>query len=131
MMKNKVLFVDDDPDDLLLIHEILQEVTTTYQVEEAHNGKEALECLRKSKEDGQLPCLIVLDINMPVMDGKTALSIIKSTDGLKDIPVVVFTTSKSELDKTFCKKYDVEMITKPPSYAELQEAVSRLLCHCG
>jgi len=130
LVPNKVLFVDDDADDLLLIHDILKDIHTDYIIEEAHNGREALEILQRNREAGALPCLIVLDINMPIMDGKETLVQIRRTEGLKDIPVVVFTTSKSDLDKMFFQQYQVEMITKPPSYHELEKVVRRLLLNC-
>ncbi len=124
---NKVLFVDDDPDDLLLIREILESLNVTFEIREAHNGKEALECLERSYEENSLPCLIVLDVNMPVLDGKQTLAILKGSEKWKNIPVVVFTTSNSSLDKLYFERYRVEMITKPPSYTQLQSAVKRLL----
>jgi CheY-like chemotaxis protein len=130
MLKRKVLFVDDDLEDLQLIREVLDDISQAYEVEEAHNGLEALECLEKGQEAGSLPCLIVMDINMPVMDGKRALSIIKSSEGLQKIPIVLFTTSVSEADQNFCKRYGVEMITKPPSYTALQQVVKRLMGAC-
>ena len=67
---------------------------------------------------------------MPVMDGKETLSLLKRDEQYKDIPVVVFTTSNSELDKLFCKRLEVEMITKPPHYRSLEAAVLKLLSFC-
>ena len=125
------MFVDDDADDLLLIHDVLKDISAGYIIEEAHNGREALETLEKCLQEGALPCLIVLDINMPVMDGKETLVQIRRTEGFKEIPVVIFTTSKSELDKMFFQQYNVEMVTKPPSYSELEKVVRRLLLSCG
>jgi CheY-like chemotaxis protein len=94
---------------------------------EVSNGKEALDFLDQSQQTSALPSLIILDINMPILDGKETLTIIKKTEEYKAIPVVVFTTSNSELDKMFCKKHHVEMITKPPHYKSLEAAVLKLL----
>ena len=85
----------------------------------------------ENKPDADLPCLIILDINMPVLDGKEALSFIKRNERLSDIPVVVFTTSASELDKLYCKRLGTEMITKPPSYTKLESVVVKLLEMCN
>src|SRR5687768_17419623 len=123
-MTNRVLLVDDDPDDLELIQEVLKEYHQGYTFEAAHNGREALDHLLKLKE---LPCLIVLDINMPIMDGKQTLEVIKDTERLKTIPVIVFTTSSSELDRMFCNRHGVEMITKPTSMKELKRALCNVL----
>jgi CheY-like chemotaxis protein len=123
----KILFVDDDPDDLFLIREILQNLNVPFEIHEAYNGKQALSFLENAKASDQLPCLIVMDINMPVMNGKETLAAIKNEDEYKHIPVVIFSTSKSELDRMFFEKYNVEMMTKPPGYQKLEGAVKRLL----
>ncbi|MGZ3840391.1 MAG: response regulator [Flavisolibacter sp.] len=131
MQKNTILWADDDADDLMLMKEILLKNQRNYEIAEVRNGKEALDFLQRSAETAQLPCLIILDINMPILDGKETLSILKKHEVFQSIPVVIFTTSSSELDKIFCKKYQVEMITKPPHYKSLETAVLRLLNYCS
>ncbi|MGN6163185.1 MAG: response regulator [Flavisolibacter sp.] len=131
MQKNTILWADDDADDLMLMKEILLKNNRNYEIVEVRNGKEALDFLKQAKEAAHLPCLIILDINMPILDGKETLSILKKEEAYQSIPVVVFTTSNSELDKLFCNKYQVEMITKPPHYKSLENAVLRLLNFCN
>src|SRR5689334_16301632 len=114
MKKSFILWADDDEEDFNMIKDVLEELNLPFDVVEVNNGREALNTLLKSRQTGNLPCLIVLDINMPVMDGKETLSLIKGTNVFKDIPVVVFTTSSSELDKMYFRKFQVEMLTKPP-----------------
>ena len=125
------MWADDDADDLMLMKEILLKNDRNFEIVEVRNGREALDYLEQAKQTSSLPSLIILDINMPILDGKETLSILKKTEVLKDIPVVVFTTSNSELDKLFCKKFQVEMITKPPNYKSLEKAVLRLLNFCN
>jgi CheY-like chemotaxis protein len=127
---NTILWADDDTDDLLLMKEILGQTNHQFEIVEVANGREALSFLHKSKEAGHLPCLIILDINMPVMDGKETLAEIKRDETLKKLPVVVFTTSNSELDKLFCKRLNVELITKPPSYQLLEKTVLDIVGLC-
>ena len=127
MRKNTILWADDDTDDLQMMREVLVKTGRDYDIVEVYNGKEALEYLRKADQKENLPCLVILDINMPVMDGKETLSTIKKSDKYKDVPVVVFTTSESELDKMFCHKLGTEMVTKPPSFSSLESVVERLL----
>jgi CheY-like chemotaxis protein len=131
MRKFTILWADDDPDDLMMMREILLKSNHDYQIVEVHNGKEAIGYLEDAREKQQLPCLVILDINMPVMDGKETLSVIKSREELKKIPVVVFTTSESELDKMFCRKLGTEMVTKPPDFSSLETTVNRLLSFCN
>lgn len=130
MQKQHILWADDDLDDLMLMRQVLEDIGRQYNIKEVNNGKEALDHLESSKLTDSLPCLIILDMNMPVMNGKETLTIIKKDEAFKDIPVVFFTTSNSELDKMFCTRYGVEMITKPPKYSNLKEAVKRMLDHC-
>lgn len=130
MAGNTILWADDDYDDLEIMREILSRTGRDYEIVEVHNGKEALEYLKKLAADSDMPCLIILDINMPIMDGKETLSIIKNTKEYQSIPVVVFTTSESELDKLYCKKLGTEMITKPPTFGTLAAALDKVLQFC-
>lgn len=125
-----LLWADDDADDLLLMKDILLKNGKEFNIVEVANGKEAIDYLNDSVKKNDVPCLVILDINMPVMDGKQTLALMKNGKRFANIPVVVFTTSNSELDKLFCKQMNVEMITKPPQYASLQNAVMHLLSFC-
>ena len=131
MKKHTILCVDDDSDDLQLLHESLKGTHENFDVIEAYNGRQALELLHKLKYSGTPPCLIILDINMPVLNGKETLSIIKRDEALKSIPVVVFTTSGSDSDKRFCNFYGVEMVTKPPNFTHFKTVVQKLLRFCA
>lgn len=130
MKGRHILWADDDTDDLMLMRQVLQELGDNYNIKEVHNGKEALDYLTEGKDNKSLPSLIILDMNMPVMDGKETLSRLKKDDELREIPVVFFTTSNSQMDKLYCKHQGVEMITKPPQYSNLKDAVQRLLKYC-
>jgi CheY-like chemotaxis protein len=127
MKKNTILWADDDADDLQMMREILMKNNKDYLIAEVGNGKEALNYLRKAKEVNQLPALIILDINMPILDGKETLAIIKNSKEYSNIPVVIFTTSESELDKMYCRRFNTEMITKPPSFSTLEATIVRVL----
>lgn len=122
-----VLCVDDDPDDQMMVLDIILELDPTIRVASAINGMEAMSFLYGAQQRGELPCLVIMDINMPLMDGKQALALIKKDKELSGIPVVLFTTSSSELDKAFALRYGVEFITKPIRHQQLCDAVKRLL----
>lgn len=125
-----IFWADDDKDDLDMFRDILEDYTSNHKIIEFPNGMELLNQLYTQKE-GALPCLIVLDLNMPVMGGREALASLKDDTDLKHIPVAVFTTSNSPVDKSFCDRFNVEMFTKPPSFNQLQSAVARLLELCS
>jgi CheY-like chemotaxis protein len=125
-----VLCVDDDPDDQILVKETIKELNPSLEVASALNGVEALQYLDGAKERGELPSLVILDINMPLMDGKQTLTLIKKDPALSGLPVVMFTTSSSPLDKLFCEKHGVKFVTKPIKQVELYETVKLLLSFC-
>jgi CheY-like chemotaxis protein len=125
-----ILYVDDDQDDLVLFREAVKAVSCEHHIVEAYDGIDALELLKKMNEKGELPCLIVLDINMPRLDGKQTLVAIQKDSELASIPVVLFSTSSSQLDKAFSQAKHVKLITKPFEYKELYQTINRLLSFC-
>ncbi len=126
-----VLCVDDDPDDREIVCRTIEELDSSIKVVHAGDGVEAIDFLSKVKKTPQQPCLVILDMNMPRMDGKQTLSKIKKDEELSDLNVVIFTTSNSPIDKTFCAQYGVELITKPDNVSTIKEEVKRLLQYCG
>ena len=128
-MARIVLCVDDDPDDRELIRNAIFRVDPSYSVAYATNGKEALQYLNRASES-ELPCLVILDINMPVMDGKQALVEIKKNEKLSHIPVVVFSTSSHPSDINFCLRHGVELVIKPANFRQITYEAERLLQHC-
>ena len=129
MSKHTIIWADDDPDDLELFKGVLNEITNLYDILECNNGLEVIECLKLINEE-HFPCLIILDLNMPVLDGKQTLIQLKSHPSYQSIPVVVFTTSNSEPDKDFCTRNNTEMITKPPTYESLKDVIQQILSKC-
>ena len=125
-----ILWADDDLDDMAIMRDVMQGINTNHQIIEVDNGRKVLNYLEEAKERNLFPCLIVLDMNMPILSGRDALAIIKNHPDFKEIPVVIFTTSNSSLDRMFCNRFDVEMITKPITYNSLKDTIQRLLSFC-
>lgn len=130
MTESDILLVDDDIEDVEMIEEVFREAHQQVGIQKAHNGMEALTLLNRLDKEGSLPCLIVLDINMPLMNGKETLAHIKQNPRYKQIPVVVFSTSSNPEDKVFCEQYGAEMIRKPTLYTMLKEVIQKLLNIC-
>lgn len=128
--QHTIVWADDDPDDLSIVREIIDSTDNLHQLKEAANGRQVIEYLHSVPCPLQLPCLVVLDINMPLLNGKETLTIIRSEERYKDITVVVFSTSSSEKDRLFCEKFGVRMYTKPSSYQAYQQVVAELLLLC-
>jgi len=125
-----ILWVDDDVDDLMMIGHVLHDMGQKVNVMEAGNGKEALELLQELHDQEQSPCLIVLDLNMPGMDGKQTLQYIRGQNHFKTIPLVVFTTSDREADIAFCKQFNVPLFTKPIDYKSLKKTMGDIVGFC-
>lgn len=95
--KKTILLVEDDAVDVMTVQRALREISVTNPLAVAGNGEEALEYLRNNANEK--PCIILLDLNMPKMNGIEFLEIVKRDAGLKAIPVVVLTTSRGEREK--------------------------------
>jgi len=119
------LLVEDDREDAMTVGLALKDLKVTNGLIHTVNGEEALEYLRS--KDSKMPCIILLDLNMPKMNGIEFLKIAKADEGLKKIPVVVLTTSKDEQDVIESFKLSVAgYIVKPADYKKFVEAVRAL-----
>lgn len=124
-----IVLADDDQDDQLLLQEAFRATTFPNELVITNDGVELLEYLAQQDETGrpQWPDLILLDLNMPRMDGREALSMIKSNPTLRSIPVVVLTTSSDERD--IVKSYTLganSYIKKPVNFSDLISIVEHL-----
>jgi CheY-like chemotaxis protein len=124
-----VLMVDDDAEDCMLATEAFAESGVKAAFSCVEDGLELLDYLsERSRTDQEgLPDLILLDLNMPRMDGRAALIFVKSEPSYRHIPVVVLTTSKDEKDLSFSMDSGAEsFITKPASFDEWVEIMKAL-----
>ena len=128
-----ILLAEDDPDDRLLTRRALGESPLAATVTTVEDGAELLRYLRREgeyRDNGEKaawPDLVLLDLNMPRMDGREALREIKTDAELRRLPVVVLTTSKS--DRDILESYDLGVnafITKPVNFDDLADAMQAL-----
>jgi CheY-like chemotaxis protein len=129
-IKNIVLYADDDPDDQYIVQEAFLQFDASIEVVCLPNGKKAMDYLDKLLAAQLLPCLVILDINMPVQDGKKTLQQIRESELLKNLPVVLFTTSSNPADETFAYQHRAGFITKPTAVNDLQSIASHFISHC-
>ena len=126
----KILHIDDDADDHELLRKAIYSIDSASEIIEATDGADGIERLNLMKATNDLPCLIVLDINMPKVNGRDACVQIKKDRDLAAIPMIIFSTSNSKLDKLFFETKNVEYITKPTDYDVLVSLASRMLGQC-
>jgi len=127
-----ILFADDDRDDQHLVKEAFEDNRLANDLRFVNNGKELLEYLNregkyKDPKFSPKPDLILLDLNMPKIDGREALEKIKNDKTLKRIPVVILTTSKAEEDVIRTYNLGVNsFISKPVTFKEMVKIVQML-----
>jgi|SRR5215831_1667347 len=125
-MGKLVLIVDDDADDRELMGEAIQQIDKSIGIKYAKLAYEALDML--SRPENSLPNLILLDLNMPRLSGNQFLALIKKSERLRSIPVVIFTTSRLESDVEEAKQLGAfSFLTKPSRYSELVDMLRKIL----
>jgi CheY-like chemotaxis protein len=129
-MSKTILFVDDDEDDLFVLADVLEHVGAEVNAVFAENGVKAIEYLNEKMQSAQLPCLIVLDLNMPILDGKATFKKIRNELNLASIPVIIFTSSHNPNDQMMFSSLGVEFITKPNDFSKLSTIVGHMVNVC-
>jgi CheY-like chemotaxis protein len=124
-----VLLVEDDPGDVLMTREAFEDNKVVNRLQVVSDGVSALTFLRKEGEfaDAPTPDLVLLDLNLPRMDGREVLEAMKSDDALRSIPVVVLTTSEAEEDVV--RSYSLHAnayVTKPVDFDRFIEVVRQI-----
>ncbi len=121
--------MEDDPGDVLMTTEALEESKLLHRLRVLDNGEEAVRFLRREPpyEDAVRPDLVLLDLNLPRLDGREVLSIIKADPSLRQIPCVVLTTSDAEDD--VARSYDLHAnayVTKPVDFTAFTRVIRQI-----
>jgi len=124
-----VLLVEDSPGDVRLTQEAFRDANRSIQLHVAADGVEAMAFLRHQGEhvDAPRPDLILLDLNLPKMDGREVLAQVKEDDDLKMIPTIILTTSDAEAD--IVKSYELQAncyLSKPGQLEEFENLVKSI-----
>jgi chemotaxis family two-component system response regulator Rcp1 len=125
----QVLLVEDSPGDLRLTREAFRDADPSIHLHVAHDGVEAMAFLNREGmyAGAPLPDLILLDLNLPKMDGREVLALIKENDDLKIIPTVILTTSDAEVD--IVKSYQLQAncyLNKPVQLEAFEKLVGTI-----
>ncbi len=117
-----ILLVEDDQVDTMTVIRALKEIHVTNRLVHVENGEDAISYLRDP--ESEKPCIILLDLNMPIMNGIEFLHVVKHDDYLRRIPVVVLTTSEEQQDKVNSFNMGVAgYMTKPVDYRQFVEVM--------
>jgi len=121
-----ILIVDDDDDDKEFFQDAARQVDASIRCINARDGEDALNLLNEMKTP--LPDYIFLDLNMPRIDGKECLRKLKSSDHLRHIPVIIYTTTKREEDVEYTRRLGaLHFLTKPTRFADICSNIAFVL----
>lgn len=123
----KILLVDDDSEQRELICYCFKNACPGVQIVEAENGFQALEMLDNSVSSNELPDLMILDLNMPVMDGRNTLAQIKMKSILNNLLVALFTSSTAPIDRMFGRFNNTPLFIKSMELVECRKGVTNIL----
>lgn len=124
----KILIGEDDSEDQFILEEYFQEQGYKGIVAFERNGRKLLEFLSGIKDQDRLPELIVLDLNMPILNGTQTLFELKQDSRFSDIPVIVYSTSNNEHEKRKCMNFGaVDYLVKPITVEEGDKMVKKFL----
>lgn len=125
---NFILLAEDDEDDQELLRMAFSKVTAKHQVEIVNNGQQVLEALA---DHNNLPCLIILDLNMPVLNGFQTLEALNSNPRFVKVPKVIFTTSDDdENKKRSITSGAVDYFVKPSNMRDFIVTAEKMLTYC-
>ncbi len=126
-MPVEVLLVEDSPGDVRLTRETFREVNASIHLSVASDGLEAMNFLRRqgAHSNAPRPGIILLDLNLPKMDGREVLSLIKKDPSLKTIPIVILTTSEAEADIAMSYQLQANCYLCKPVQLDAFEALVR------
>lgn len=123
----RVLLIEDDKIEVMKFNRTISKLQLNHQIIEANNGEEALNILTKRD---RLPDIILLDLNMPKVNGIEFLSILKKNDYLKYIPTIVLTTSSNHKDMLECYKIGIAgYVIKPLKYEDYMKKINKVLSY--
>ncbi|WP_405297023.1 response regulator [Algibacter sp. Ld11] len=122
-----ILLIEDDMIEVMKFQRTIASLKLDHKIIEANNGEEALKKLEKKDE---LPDIILLDLNMPKINGIEFLNILKSDDVLKYIPTIILTTSQNQKDLLECYKIGIAgYVLKPLKYEDYVSKMEKLLAY--
>ncbi|MEO8583931.1 MAG: response regulator [Flavitalea sp.] len=129
--KHLVLYADDDNDDIRFVEEAFAANASNVELVSVSDGVEALNYLKDLDSMDGDPCLIILDVNMPRLNGKETLEKIRNMERFEKTPVVLFTTSSLLPDQKFAQRFNAGFVTKPLDTRQMQMITDQFIEHCS
>jgi len=123
----KILLIEDDMIEVMKLNRAINSLQLKHSIQEANNGEEALQLLQQKDS---LPDIILLDLNMPKINGIEFLKILKEDERLQYIPTIILTTSSNQRDLLACYKIGIAgYVLKPLKYEDYVSKIEKLLSY--
>lgn len=129
--KSLVLYADDDPEDIELVSEAFQHFAKNVELMTFPDGIELLNFIETVDPFHAAPCLFILDINMPRLNGKETLRRLRTVEALADVPAVLFSTSSLPADAAFARNLNAGFVTKPLHTNQIHHIIDEIIEHCS
>jgi CheY-like chemotaxis protein len=128
--KSLVLYADDDPEDIQLIRDAFADYSQKIELLTFSNGTELLNFIQDLQPFQPIPCLIIIDVNMPRLGGKETLRRLRRMEGYEEVPVVLFSTSTLPSEFAFAQSFNAGFVTKPLHEQQINTIVDQLIDQC-
>lgn len=128
--KGLVLYADDDLDDIELVSHAFREYAQNVELITFPDGVELLKFVESRDHFQPAPCLVIIDINMPRLNGKETLRRLRGIPDLEEVPAVLFSTSTMPLDASFASHYNAGFVTKPLFAQQIHQIIDQMIEHC-
>lgn len=129
--KSLVLYADDDPEDIELVSEAFQSYSQNVELLTFPDGIELLNFIETIDPFHASPCLFILDINMPRLDGKETLRRLRRIESFSEVPAVLFSTSSLPADASFARNFNAGFVTKPLHTNQVYMIIDEIIDHCS
>jgi CheY-like chemotaxis protein len=125
-MPKKILLVDDDVEDREIIRDALGDLGYESVIHFEENGENAISFLESAYHEGRLPSMVILDLNMPRMNGTQTLRHLKTDERFRNIPVIIYSTSLNNIERDECLALGAHSyVIKPVSYRDTVATAKR------
>lgn len=129
--KSLVLYADDDPEDIELVSEAFQAYAQNVELMTFADGIELISFIQTIDPFHLAPCLFIIDINMPRLNGKETLRRIRTIENFAEVPAVLFSTSSMPSDAAFAKNLNAGFVTKPLHTNQVHMIIDEIIEHCS
>jgi CheY-like chemotaxis protein len=129
--KSLVLYADDDPEDIELVSEAFQSYAQNVDLVTFPDGIELLNFVETIDPFQAAPCLFIIDINMPRLNGKETLRRLRKIEPFAEVPAVLFSTSSLPADAVFAKNFNAGFVTKPLHTHQVHLIIDEIIEHCS